>query len=245
MTKVRSTDAAPLSSPGSSGQDGGARYAVAIAIGLTLATAVTFQGTLGLAADVPHAPFIGLFVLYAAVSVLAVMRYRRRDEQHLIRPRTGDLTFGALVAFVLFGLAFVVHALVTGPGTPRHGWVIRVYMLLGDPLAESRHLVAAGAALVGLLEELSWRGYVTPLLEERMGTLKANALSTLLYAVAHVPAVWLLSDPTGGPNPLLPFAALGCGAAWSYLRWRMDRMPPVLLSHALFTWMVVEFPLWQ
>ena len=42
---------------------------------------------------------------------------------------------------------------------------------------------------------------------------------------------------------LLP--SFGCGLGWAYLRMRVDRLAPVLLSHALFTWAVVEFPLWS
>jgi membrane protease YdiL (CAAX protease family) len=217
----------------------------AVAIGLCVVVAAVFQVALAPGWQDTKPFFFTLGFVYFGVSVLAVLRYRRRDELHLLKPKAGDLTFGALVAFLLFGLAFVVHALLTAPGTPRHGWIIRVYLLMGDPFADNRHLVAAGAALIGLMEELSWRGYVAPLLEERMSVLKANLVSTVLFSAAHAPAIWLLADPLGGPNPLLPLAAFGCGAAWSYLRWRMERLPPVLLSHALFTWMVVEFPLWN
>lgn len=212
-------------------------------LALAAATAAVFQIALAPERQGTATLFAGLFVVYLAGSIAAILGYKRRDELHLVKPRAGDLTIGALVAFLLFGLTFAVHALVTSPGSPRHGWVMRVYLLMGDPFADNRHLIAAGAALIGLMEELSWRGWVTPLLEERVGVARANGLATLAYAAAHAPAVYLLSDPLAGPNPLIPLAALGCGAAWAYLRWRMERMPPVLLSHALFTWMVIEFPL--
>ncbi|MBK8942332.1 MAG: CPBP family intramembrane metalloprotease [Polyangiaceae bacterium] len=214
-------------------------------LAMSAATASVLQIALAPERQGANALFVGLFAVYLVGSIAALVGYKRRGELHLVKPRAGDLTFGALVAFLLFGLTFVVHALVTSPGSERHGWIMRVYLLMGDPFAESRHMVAAAAALIGLMEELSWRGLVTPLLEERLGTLRANVLSTVAYAAAHTPALFLLSDPLAGLNPLIPLAALGCGAAWSYLRWRMERMPPVLLSHALFTWMVVEFPLWS
>lgn len=188
---------------------------------------------------------IGLGALYALLGVLAVWRLKSSDELRLLKPRGGDFTFGALVAAVLYGLAFVFHALVTSPGEPKQAWVMRVYMLLGDPLSAQRYLVGAAAAVIGLLEELTWRGLVTPALESKLGLAKGNVAGVLLYAAAHLPTMWLLSDPTAGLNPLLVVASLGCGAAWSYLRWRMERLPPVLLSHALFTWAIVEFPLWR
>jgi hypothetical protein len=188
--------------------------------------------------------FATLAAPYVVLSAVAVARMRRRHEMFLLRPRGGDLTFGALVAFLLYGIAFAFHALVTSHGQPNSGWIIQVYLRLGDPLAETRHAVALGVAAIGMLEELTWRGLVTPVLEERLGALRGAALSTVSWAAAHLPTVWLLADPAAGPNPLLVLAALGCGAAWSYLRWRMERLVPVLLSHGLFSWAIVEFPLW-
>jgi uncharacterized protein len=188
---------------------------------------------------------IGLGALYALLGAFTVWRLRGRDEMRLLKPRAGDFTFAALVAGLLYGLAFVFHALVTSPGEPKAAWVMRVYMLLGDPLSPQRYLVGAAAAVIGLLEELTWRGLVTPALESRLGLAKGNLAGVLLYAAAHIPTMWLLGDPTAGLNPLLVLASLGCGTAWSYLRWRMERLPPVLLSHALFSWAIVEFPLWR
>ncbi len=215
------------------------------AIGITAVTALAVR--LGFADDrpSPRAPFLFLAGVYLVTGAIAVLRMRARGELRLLRPRSGDLTFAALVAFLLFGLAFAFHSIFTSPGTKGHGWIVRIYLLLGDPFADGRHVVALGAALVGLLEELTWRGLCTPLIEERLGVLRGSAIATVLYAVAHIPAAFVLADPRAGLNPLLPLAALGCGAAWSYLRWRMERLPPVLLSHALFTWAVVEFPLWR
>ncbi len=189
--------------------------------------------------------FYALAIPYFILAGYAVYRLRARDELHLLRPRSGDLTFGALVAAVMYGLAFVVHALFTSPGEPYEGWIVRVYLLLGNPLSETRHLVALGITAIGLCEELTWRGLVTPMLEPRLGPLRGAALSTILWSVAHVPTVWLLADPLAGPNPLLVVGTLGCGFAWSYLRWRMERLSPVLFSHGLFTWAIVELPLWS
>lgn len=215
-----------------------------VAAAITAATAVVIYFAFSPDRSISNLPFFGLGALYALVGVLAVLRLKRRDELHLLKPRSGDLTFGALVAFVLFGMTFVAQQLLAVPGTARHGWILRIYSLLGYTLADNRLMIAVGAGFVGLLEELTWRGFVTPLLEERNGFLKANIASVLLYAAAHIPAMFVLRDNVAGLNPLLPLAALGCGLAWSYLRWRMERLPPVLFSHALFTWAVAEFPLW-
>jgi uncharacterized protein len=188
-----------------------------------------------------------LIVLAAAYLVLggvSVVRLRSRGELSLLRPRSGDLSIGALVAFLLYGMAFAFHALVTAPGLSGEGWIVRVYLMLGDPFSDARHLVAITVAVIGALEELTWRGLVFPALESRLGTLRAALLSVALFAAAHLPTLHRLTDPVAGPNPLLVIAALGCGASWTYLRWRVDRLVPVMLSHALFSWAIVEFPLW-
>jgi membrane protease YdiL (CAAX protease family) len=216
-------------------------YGAAIAV--TALVAGTFQVAFSPTFAGTNRSFLILGGLYAVTSILAVLRLKKRGELFRIRPRSGDITFAGLVAFVLYGLAFVFHSLVTSPAAAHHGWIIRVYLVTGDPFAENRHLVAAGVALLGALEEMTWRGLVTPLLEERAGVLPGNVAATVLFAAAHVPTVFLLADPIAGLNPLLPLAAFGCGAAWAYLRWRMDRLVPSLLSHALFTWAVIEFPL--
>lgn len=181
---------------------------------------------------------------YLMLGAVSVVRLRARDELSLLRPRSGDLSIGALVAFLLYGMAYAFHALVTAPGHTGEGWIVRVYLMLGDPFSDSRHLVAITVAVIGALEELTWRGLVFPALESRMGTLRAALLSVVLFAAAHLPTLHRLADPVAGLNPLLVVAALGCGGAWTYLRWRVDRLVPVLISHSLFTWAIVEFPLW-
>jgi membrane protease YdiL (CAAX protease family) len=212
---------------------------IAVGFALYLAFSPTTEaiGAGGAAALAP------LAIVYAALAALAYARIRRRGETWLLRPRAGDLTLGALVAFLLYGLAVAVHSLATPPGSPRFAWVLRVYLALGDPRSDARHLVALAAGVVGLLEELTWRGLVTPALERRVGALRGGLLGAVLFAIAHVPTAFALGDPIAGPNPLVAGAALGCGLVWSYLRWRVDRLAPALISHALFTWLVVELPL--
>ena len=53
---------------------------------------------------------------------------------------------------------------------------------------------------------------------------------------------WCLADPTAGPNPLLVVAALGCGLFWSFTASILGRLPPVIISHMVFTYFVsVQF----
>ncbi len=232
-----SADARPEAEP-----DAGRPWAVALAV--TALVAAAFVWGLKPQRQLTALPFVAIGAAYLATATLALGRLRARHELRLLRPRSGDVTVAALVAGLLYGLAFAAHVLFTSRG-PRSAWVFSVYVLLGDPFSDRHHLVAAGLALVGVLEELTWRGLVLPLLETRAGTLRASVTSSILYATAHMPSMFLLGNPTAGPNPLLVLASLGCGLVWAYLRYRTDRLAPVLLAHGLFTWAVVEFPLWR
>jgi membrane protease YdiL (CAAX protease family) len=189
------------------------------------------------------APFLWIGGLYFVTGGVALLRLRARGELWILRPRGGDLTFGGLVTVLLYGVAYVFHTLVTSSGQARFEWILQIYLRLGDPFAEGRLWVGLGAAAIGALEELTWRGGVHAALEQRLGWLRGNVVGVALYGASHVGTLWALAG-SEGLNPLLLLASLGCGAAWTYLRLRSDQqLVPVIWSHALFTWSLIEFPL--
>jgi membrane protease YdiL (CAAX protease family) len=107
--------------------------------------------------------------------------------------------------------------------------------------------VGVAIAVVALAEEVVWRGMVTQLLADRMGTRTAWVGAAVLYAAAYVPTMWALrAGGVGGLNPVLPVAALGAGLLWGAMaRAFGGRLAPGVLAHALFDWAVVMmFPLW-
>ena len=192
---------------------------------------------------------LGPCAAYAIVSALAILRMRREGVlAATLRPRSGDLTLGALVAAMLFFGALLVKTTLAPHATGREGWLIRIYMQIGDPEAVQRHLLALclGVALLAALEEIAWRGYVYSVLRERLGVRIAWPLTALLYAAAHGPTVVLLRDPFAGPNPLVVIGTLGCGLVWGVLVARTSRLPVAMFSHALLLWAVaLQFPLWR
>ncbi|TKD12844.1 CPBP family intramembrane glutamic endopeptidase [Polyangium fumosum] len=187
-----------------------------------------------------------LVIVYAALAAFTVWRLRARGElDEQLRPRGGDLTVGAIVAAVLYGVATGVHLLVTSPPSPRAAWIMHVYATLGDPSAEGRHLLGGVVFVVAALEELVWRGLVQRVLLAPFGWLRAWLLQAALFGVAHLPTMFLLGDTRVGPNPLLVAAGVAYSLVWGRLAMRMDRLPPALFAHALFTWGVFEFPIWS
>jgi uncharacterized protein len=232
-----SADARPPPAP-----DGKRPWLLALAV--TAVVAITFAIAFQPDKQLTAIPFLALAFVYSSTGLFTLFRMRARHELSALRLRGGDVSIAGLVGGLLYGLAFAAHVVFTSKG-PRAAWVFSVYLLLGDPFSDRHHLVAIGLAVIGMLEELTWRGLVLPALADRSGALRASVTTSILYATAHMPTMFLLGNDVAGPNPLLVLAALGCGLVWSYLRYRTGRLVPAILAHGLFTWAIVEFPIWR
>lgn len=161
--------------------------------------------------------------------------------------RSGDFTRGFGAALLLFGIAYAFTKLVAPTGSDRESWLARLYLQLGDPttLRENVAFVVAGIIVLAVSEELVWRGLVTSLLEEKVGSRRAWVWAAVLYAVAHVPTMWALRDPIAGINPVIVVAALAAGLVWGFMARRFERLLPGIFSHVLLNWTVLMmFRLW-
>jgi uncharacterized protein len=215
--------------------------AVLVAAAMTLAMQQSMAGS-------PMA-LLALGLPYAVLAVLAILYLRREGTLgDKLRPRSGDLTFGAIVTVMLFFGAIAGRKFIAPQGSVRDAWIMRIYLQIGDPEFMQQRVVGISLAIivVAILEEIAWRGLVYALVEERLGTRRAWPVTAVLYAAAHLPTLILLADPYAGPNPLIVLAALGCGLVWGLIVARTGRLPVAIFSHALFTWCVaVQFPLWR
>lgn len=220
-------------------------------IAIAAAAFVALAMFVGMRPSVAGSPMV-LFaplVPYLALSTAAVLQMRRDGTvSSKLRPRSGDLSFGALAAAMLYFGAVAGRELFSPRGSVREAWVARIYRQVGiSPELSNHHVVVISIAiiLVAALEEISWRGFVFSLLEERLGTRIAWPATALLYAAAHLPTVMLLTEPFAPPNPLVVLTALGCGLVWGLIVARTGRLPVAILSHVLFTWgVIVVFPIW-
>jgi membrane protease YdiL (CAAX protease family) len=173
--------------------------------------------------------------------VLAVYRLATtRGLWERLRPQWGDVTLGILTAVALLGLAWAARTVLLPLGSERLGWLGQLYSKLGSPDAVRGSLTMTGLVVaVSALEELTWRGLVQQELSRRVGPARAWWLAALSYAVATLPAALLLADPVAGPNPVLFVGALSCGLVWGYVAKATGRLPPVAISHAVFTYFIV------
>jgi len=161
--------------------------------------------------------------------------------------RSGDFSRGFGAAAVLFGAAWAFTKVVAPSGSDRESWLARLYLQLGDPgmLRKNVAFVVLAIIVMAVAEELVWRGLVTTLLAEVIGSRRAWVWAAVLYALAHAPTIWALRDPVAGPNPVLVAAALAAGLLWGFMARRFERLLPSIFAHVLFDWTVLMmFRLW-
>jgi membrane protease YdiL (CAAX protease family) len=217
-------------------------WTVALVVAGVTAATVTHAFRLSSAGPARMLPPLGLAYLVLAVGALRDAR-ARGDLRAYFAPRRLDLTMGAVVAGVLFLSANLVPMALLS-GRPAEDWLWRLYLQLGDPRDNAPPYVGAALLAVAALEEFVWRGWVMRALRRAHGAKVALVATTSLYGLAHVGTAFTLAAPDVGPNPLLVFAALGCGLVWGAMALRFERLGPSLCAHALFSWSVALFPLW-
>jgi len=210
------------------------RLIALVVLGVAAANAFAFRPAI--AGSYQFWAAVGLPYLVLAGLAIYVM-WDQGTLADKLRPRWGDLSIGAVTAMVLLFGSWAGRALLAPISEPRHGWLLRVYLQVGDADHIQRSIGLTLAVItIPILEELVWRGLVLSELEARFGTRRAWPLAALLYALAHVPTVITLADPVAGPNPLLVLAALACGIVWSFSAVILKRLPPVIFSHMAFTY---------
>ena len=223
------------------------------AVGMLVAIVSVVAWAVSYAFDMQRAgapgAMVALGVTYGALGACGlVYAWKTSQLKRWMVPASGDLTRGFVASLLLFALAFGFVKLITMHESPRAAWMARLYLQLGDtkPLREHQAWVGAGIAVAATMEEIVWRGWVKSLLERLLGRRFGWIAAACMYALAHVPTLWALSDSTLGKNPIVLIAALGAGLVWSALaRVFGDRLTPSIISHGLFDWAVLMmFRLW-
>lgn len=188
--------------------------------------------------------WVGIGVPYALLAGLAL--HKLWDEGTLaevLSPRWGDFSLGFVTAALLLFASWAARALLAPAGSTRLGWLFQIYAQVGDPDVVQRSIIFTTVLLaIVTCEELVWRSMVLSELTERFGSRRAWPLTALLYAVAAIPTLYTLRDPSAGLNPLLVTAALGCGIVWTFVASIKRRIPPVIIAHGVFTYFsLVQF----
>jgi membrane protease YdiL (CAAX protease family) len=183
--------------------------------------------------------WVSLLACYGTLAALAF--YRMWDEgllRQIFALKRGDFSLGVISGLVLLASAWLGQAVITPAGSPQQEWLLYVQLLVGDPMELRRSLgLTVALLLIAGLEEVVWRYMVLDALMQRLGARRAWPLAALLYGVSLLPTSYTLAG-TSGPNPLLPLAALGCGLVWSFIGRLTGRLPPLIVSHMVFSYFV-------
>ena len=191
---------------------------------------IAFQPALG-----ESASFWAILIsAYLPLGAWALLRAKRQGRLPKLVPRFGDLTIGIVLGLALVACGMLVLSVAAPAGSPNQSWLFRVYAHVGD-IQRSPWLIA-GLCALALLEELTWRELVLDSLAQQIGRRLAAPFSAILYSLSHIPTLWLLADTTAGLNPLLVMGALGAGIVWGFLTFALNRLPPVVLSHIVFSY---------
>jgi membrane protease YdiL (CAAX protease family) len=195
-------------------------------------------------------PLYLLILVVPTVAIAAIGLFRAYVDgvaKSWMGVKSGDFTRGFVACALLFAGAWAFTKVVAPPGSPREEWLALLYAQIGDPAVLRKNVVpvVAGIIVAAIAEEIVWRGFVTSLLEEKVGSRHAWIYAAALYAAAHLPVAWVLAGKRAGLNPVLPLAALGAGLLWGAMARRYGRLAPSIFSHILFDWTVVMmFRLW-
>ena len=173
----------------------------------------------------PLVPF-GPLIAAVIVSLLAGgLRELRSLLGQLTRWRVHPFWYVIALAGPFF-ISLIAGALTVATGAPPPD--PRGYT---DPVAILATLLST-MVIVGLFEEVGWRGFALPRLQRRLPALGASLILGGIWAAWHLPV--LISDPTG-QRPPLPFV-IGILAQSVILAWLYNStnasLPIVIILHA-------------
>lgn len=206
-------------------------------LGLTLGVALLFRSQY--AGSLTF--YGGLAAIWGVAGVVAVFTLARRGRlRALLTPKSGDVTMGALVGFLLLAATWLGRSTLARMDNVRQLWLLLVYLQIGSPDAVQKSvLMTTLVFFVVICEELVFRGWIFDELEEQFGPRRAFVLSSLGYAAVIAPTIFTLSAPGVGPNPLLFLAASLLGFVLGFVRRLQGRITTVILAHAVFTYFSV------
>jgi len=141
-----------------------------------------------------------LSIAFAAAAVAGALLLRApvRRTLGLHRPRAGSPGVPLILAGLL-GSSLLASAMLSATGQLEGSQLEQLDRTLGSAQAALLPALALGIALApGVAEELLFRGFVLGALLERTRTRTAVALSTLLFALAHVEPVHMVGAGTLG-----------------------------------------------
>lgn len=156
----------------------------------------------------------------------------RSDLKGLFSFKPLDLGIGVVSAVLLYGIFWAGREAATFLFPFAQSQISSVYATKGQ-----LEVVLIGLLLVfgmGPAEEIYWHGFVQRRLVQGYGAVAGVLATALIYALVHAVSL----------NFMLVVAAGVCGLYWGLLFQKVQRLPPLIISHSLWDLLIfVLFPL--
>ena len=169
----------------------------------------------------------------ASASLLAIIATMLQPPSGRLRLSVRDVIIGLALAAALWGV-FWAGKMVSTRIFPFAGQQIGAIYGKGEGFPRSIIFFLL-LLITGPCEEIYWRGFLQRQLMAVHGNVRGWLLATAVYAGVHI---WSF-------NFMLIGAAAVAGAFWGFCYWRLGRLGPVIVSHALwsaFIFAVVPIP---
>lgn len=176
--------------------------------------------------------YFSVIMFIPAITVVILKKYWGKERKYPAQ----KLNLKALLFGILYPVIFIIVcaaiAEITGLGK-----------LNSSKLYNINITVIINNILVGIFaafgEEYGWRGYLLPELTKTKGKLKATIIVGIVWALYHVPVVFLLAKATGMSNPLFvcliqAIVAFVFSFSFSYCYYLSGNLIPVLFLHSIW-----------
>lgn len=146
----------------------------------------------------------------------------------------------SLLFGILYPLFFVIFCILIGILTGIGELNIQKMFTIKDTITT---IISITATIFGVLgEEYGWRGYLLPELTKIKGKTNSTIIVGIVWALYHVPAVYLLARATGSSNPLIVCFIQACAIftlsfPFSYCFYLSKNMLPVILFHSIWNFL--------
>lgn len=170
--------------------------------------------------------------LLAIVFIKVLHKNPKTKLIDLTKRRSGRSLLFPILYPILFVVVCALIALITGMGELNFQKILTI--------KDTTSIVTIIATLIGVLgEEYGWRGYLLPELTKIKGITKSTIIVGMVWALYHVPAVYLLAKTTGSGNPLLLCFIQACfiflfSFPFSYCFYLSEKILPVVLFHSIW-----------
>lgn len=177
---------------------------------------------------IPYGVFWVKIAISASVLALTATFLDTRRPR-FARPKLADLPIGVGSAAILYGIFWLGKAISTRLFPFAENQIGAVYGIgEGFPMGV---IVLLLFFVTGPAEEIYWRGFLQRKLSFRFGKGKGWLLATAIYSGVHISSL----------NFMLIGAAAVAGAFWGLMYWRVGRLWPVVISHAIWSTVVFAF----